>query len=188
MWTNASLPRPSATWMQIVSIRLGLFGADAGLVTKAMERIASVSSLWNFSFSRWRYLTTVTTSIHFVFSFLFKFVNPPKVKKRRSNNPKLYKETKNNKLKDSGGWRKMTSSCGLLNVFVTQVGSFVAFYPWCDSYIMVWYFPFAADGTCDGVICDQNSACVPIALGSRDRQCVCLDGWTGDGRSCTGKK
>lgn len=178
MWTNASLPRPSATWMQIVSIPLGLFGADAALVTKAMERIASVSSLWNCSFSRWRYLTTVTTSIrlsHLNLSIPL-------------NNPKLYKETKNNKLKDSGGCRKMTSSCGLLNVFVTQVRSFVAFYPWCDSHIMVWYFPFAADGTCDGVICDQNSACVPIALGSRDRQCVCLDGWTGDGRSCTGKK
>ena len=71
MWTNASLPRPSATWMQIVSIPLGLFGADAGLVTKAMERIASVSSLWNCSFLRWRYLTSVTTGIHFVFSLSF---------------------------------------------------------------------------------------------------------------------
>ena len=104
---------------------------------------------------------------------------------KRSNNPNLHKETKNNKLKDSGGWRKMTPSCGFLNVFV---GSFVTFYPWCNAHIVVWYFPFAADDTCDGVICDQNSACVPIALGGRDRQCVCLDGWTGDGRSCTGKK
>ena len=42
-------------------------------------------------------------------SFRIFFVIPPKVKKR-SNNPNLYKETKNNKLKDSGGWRKMTSS------------------------------------------------------------------------------
>ena len=35
-------------------------------------------------------------------SFRLFFVNPPKVKKR-SNNPNLHKETKNNKLKDSGG-------------------------------------------------------------------------------------
>ena len=117
-------------------------------------------------------------------SFRLFFVNTPKVKKR-SNNPNLHKETKNNKLKDSCGWRKMTPSCGFLNVFV---GSFVTLYPWCNAHIIVWYFPFAADGTCDGVICDQNSACVPIVLGGRDRQCVCLDGWTGDGRSCTGKK
>ena len=118
-------------------------------------------------------------------SFRLFFVNPPKVKKR-SNNPNLHKETKknNNKLKDSGGWRKMTPSCGFLNVFV---GSFVTFYPWCNTHIIVRYIPFAADGTCDGVICDQNSACVPITLGGRDRQCVCLDGWSGDGRSCTGK-
>ena len=158
MWTNASLPRPSATWMQIVSIPLDLFGADAGLVTKAMERIASVSSLWKCPFSRWRYLTTVTTGIHFVFSLSI----PLRLKKEA-----------------------ITLTCGFLNVFV---GSFVTFYPWCNSHIIVWYFPFAADGTCDGVICDQNSACVPIALRGRDRQCVCLDGWTGDGRSCTGKK
>ena len=116
MWTNASLPRPSATWMQIVSIPLGLFGADAGLVTKAMERIASVSSLWNCSFLRWRYLTSVTTGIHFVFSLSF-----PLRLKKRSNNPNLYKETKNNKLKDSGGWRKMTSSYDRLWLFIPDV-------------------------------------------------------------------
>lgn len=41
-----------------------------------------------------------------------------------------------------------------------------------------------SDGTCDGVVCGQNSACIPRSVGSRERQCVCVDGWTGDGRSC----
>ena len=47
-------------------------------------------------------------------------------------------------------------------------------------------FSFLADGTCDGVVCGQNSACIPRSDGSRERQCVCVDGWTGDGRSCFG--
>ena len=47
---------------------------------------------------------TITIFDYSVFrnSFRIFFVNPPKVKKR-SNNPNLYKQTKNNKLKDSGG-------------------------------------------------------------------------------------
>ena len=180
MWTNASLPRPSATWMQIVSIPLDLFGADAGLVTKAMERIASVSSLWNCPFSQWRYLTTVTTGIHFVFSLSI----PLRLKKEAITLTCIRKQKTTNWriLVVDGKWRHRAV---FLNVLV---GSFVTFYPRCNAHIIVWYFPFAADGTCDGVICDQNSACVPITLGGRDRQCVCLDGWSGDGRSCTGTK
>ena len=43
-----------------------------------------------------------------------------------------------------------------------------------------------ADGTCDGVVCDQHSTCVPKTAGERYRHCVCLDGWTGDGQNCVG--
>ena len=128
---------------------------------------------------------TIFDYIDYRNSFRLFIVNPPKVKKR-SNNPNLHirkqKTTNWRILVVDGKWRHRAV---FLNVFV---GSFVTFYPWCNAHIIVLYFPFAADGTCDGVICDQNSACVPITLGGRDRQCVCLDGWSGDGRSCTGTK
>ena len=48
------------------------------------------------------------------------------------------------------------------------------------------FFSSAADGTCDGVACDQHGACVPKTARGRDRQCVCVTGWKGDGRSCEG--
>ncbi|KAJ7390771.1 hypothetical protein OS493_022329 [Desmophyllum pertusum] len=41
-----------------------------------------------------------------------------------------------------------------------------------------------SDGTCDGVVCSQHGACVPKTANGRDRHCVCVDGWKGDGRSC----
>ena len=50
------------------------------------------------------------------------------------------------------------------------------------------YVIFLADGTCDGIVCDSNSVCVPRASGSRERKCVCKVGWTGDGQNCTGKE
>jgi len=54
---------------------------------------------------------------------------------------------------------------------------------------VVFIKPFsssAADGTCDGVLCDQHGACVPKTARGRDRQCVCVTGWKGDGRRCDG--
>lgn len=60
----------------------------------------------------------------------------------------------------------------------------------CNSSLIFSFFFFflSADGTCDGVVCGENSKCVARASGSQERQCVCKNGWTGDGRSCGGKK
>lgn len=47
---------------------------------------------------------------------------------------------------------------------------------------------FSADGSCDGVVCSQHGVCVPKTASNRARQCVCVDGWAGDGRKCVGKR
>ena len=39
---------------------------------------------------------------------------------------------------------------------------------------------------CEGVKCDKNAECVQFVLGGR-QQCVCKEGWKGDGRNCYGK-
>ena len=53
--------------------------------------------------------------------------------------------------------------------------------------LFVTIFPIVtADGTCEGVTCDSNAECIR-ELPERRRQCVCKDGWQGDGRACSGR-
>ena len=44
---------------------------------------------------------------------------------------------------------------------------------------------FSADGTCDGVQCHVNATCFKPSAG-KPGQCVCKDGWQGDGKTCEG--
>ena len=46
---------------------------------------------------------------------------------------------------------------------------------------------FSADGTCDGVQCHDNATCFKTSA-EKPGQCVCKDGWQGDGKTCEGQK
>lgn len=72
-----------------------------------------------------------------------------------------------------------TGICNSSLIFQFRFLLFVCFF-------FLYFLP--ADGSCGGVVCGENSKCVARATGSRERHCVCKNGWTGDGRSCTGKK
>ena len=50
------------------------------------------------------------------------------------------------------------------------------------------YFCFtylSAEGSCNGVVCDAHAQCVQPLDGPPN--CECVEGWTGDGQTCSGK-
>ena len=99
--------------------------------------------------------------------------------------------------------RKQTAARGLIGYGKPPVTAFietraptdpVVFQPTKnDDFFLPLFFLsilplFSADGTCDGVVCNQHGVCVPKTASNRARQCVCVDGWAGDGRKCVGKR
>ena len=44
-----------------------------------------------------------------------------------------------------------------------------------------------ADGSCNGMFCDPNADCLRNSRGEH-RQCVCRNGWKGDGQTCSGNQ